>query len=298
LRIKKKINTPKYLFIMMTTDNRGGQHQSFQTDTEFSMIVRDEHITYLKKVADYFKKDEENYLLLIEKVLYLVLDSLSTNSIKQFDFDPYIETQNYLEKMNRKSVEYFNAGNLEEAAKIITRAVDMLNQKNFSKLYINQLKLYESKILTYNNLSCIYRKLGKLTLALKIMSFALELEEKLAQENYGNSNISIISTYLNKSSILSQTGQHEKALETINMALDKMQEAETRINSSAGDKTHIQNLRMSAFYSLAGELLHLKQYEKAILGYNKAKEYAQELGKTNVILKIEKALNNMQSTKV
>jgi len=282
---------------MMTTDNRG-QHQSFQTDTEFSMIVRDEHIIYLKKVADHFKKDEENYLLLIEKMLYLVLDSLSTNSTKQFDFDPYLETQNYLEKMNRKSVEYFNAGNLEEATKIITRAVDMLNQKNFSKLYINQLKLYESKILTYNNLSCIYRKLGKLTLALKIMSFALELEEKLAQENYGNSNISIISTYLNKSSILSQTGQHEKALETINMALDKIQEAETRTNSSAGDKTHIQNLRMSAFYSLAGELQHLKQYEKAIMGYNKAKEYAQELGKTNVILKIEKALNNIKPTKV
>lgn len=273
------------------TENNRIQQQPFQTDhAEYTMIVRDEHITYLKKVADHFKDDEENYLIVIEKMLYLLLDCLSTNSSKQFDFDPYIETQNYLEKMNRKSVEYFNAGNIEEATKIITRAIDMLNQKNFSKLYINPLKLYESKILTYNNLSCIYRKLGKLPLASKIMSFALELEEKLAHENYGNSNVSIISTYLNKSSILSQMKQHEKALETINQALDKIQEAESKPDSPEGEKKHIQNLKMSAFYSLAVELQHLKQYDKAILGFNKAREYAQELDKKQVILKIEKAL--------
>lgn len=276
----------------MMTDNNRNPQQSFQIDppAEYTMIVRDEHITYLKKVADHFKKDEENYLIVIEKMLYLLLDCLSTNPSKQFDFDPYIETQNYLEKMNRKSVEYFNAGNIEEATKIITRAIDLLNQKNFSKLYVNPLKLYESKILTYNNLSCIYRKLGKLQLASKIMSFALELEEKLAHENYGNSNISIISTYLNKSSILSQMKQHEKALETINQALDKIQEAEAKPDSSENEKKHIQNLRMSAFYSLAVELQHLKQYDKAILGFNKAREYAQELDKKPVILKIEKAL--------
>jgi len=271
---------------------------SIMTDPNYSVTVRDEHITYLKKVADHFKnQDEENYLFLVEKLIYLVLEYLSASSEKpKLPFDPTLETSNFLEKMNRKSVEAFNKGNIEEAGKIITSVVDILNQKDISKLYANELKLYESKILTYNNLSCIYRKLGKLPLSLKVICFALELEEKLAEENYGTSHISIISTYLNKSSILSQMNKHDLALEAVNQALDQMREVETNHKIGEGEKVHIQHLRMSAFYNLASELEHLGQPDKAILGYEKAKEYANELGKQNVIKRIEKAISNIRNT--
>jgi len=265
-------------------------------DSSCNVTVRDDHITYLKKVTDHFKdQDEENHLLLVEKLIYLVLEYVSTSSLKKLGFDITLETSNYLEKMNRKSVDAFNKGNIEEAGKLIISVVDILNQKDISKLYSNEFKLYESKILTYNNLSCIYRKLGKLPLSLKVICFALELEEKLAEENYGASHISIISTYLNKSSILSQMNKHDLALEAVNQALDQMKEVEMNYKLTEGEKVHIQHLRMSAFYNLASELEHLGQPDKAILGYEKAKDYATDLGKQNVIKKIEKAINNIKN---
>lgn len=271
------------------------QSQSFGVDLDYPVIVREEHIMYLKKVADHFKnKEEENYLLLIEKLLYLILEYYSSHSTLKIAFDPISEANNYLEKMNRRSVEAFSNGQIDEAAKIIARVVDFLNQKNILKVYGNHLKLYESKILTYNNLSCIYRKLGKLSLSLKVISFALDLEEKLAAENYGTSKVSIISTYLNKSSILSQMKKHEEALETAKQAIEKIKEVEGKPNRNEGEKAHIQGLRMSAFYNIAGEFEHLGKIENAISSYEKAAQYAKELGKQGVVNKIEKVLTNLR----
>lgn len=268
------------------------------SDSDYSVIVREEHVLFLKKIVDHYKnKDEENYLLLVEKLLYLVLEYLSNNPTKKLPFDPVVETNSYLEQMNRKSVEAFNTGQTNQAAKHITRVVDLLNQKNIMKIYSSQLKLFESKILTYNNLSCLYRKLGKLSLSHKVISFALDLEEKLAAEGYGSSNISIISTYLNKSSILSQMGKHDQALEAVKKAFEKMDNAEVKQNLDENEKTHLQSLRMSAFYNMAMECEHLDRVEKASANYEKAKEYAKKLGKQTVVTKIDKALMNLKRSK-
>ena len=268
--------------------------QNVSNDFEFPISVREEHIAFLKRIVDHLKdKDEDNYLLMAEKLLYLVLEYLSVNSPQTLSFDYFNEFNRYLEIMNKKSVEAFNKGQIDEASKVIARAVDLLNQKNIPKVYTNQLKLFETKILTYNNLSCIYRKLGKFSLAVKVISFALDFEEKLAAEDYGASKISIISTYLNKAAILSQTGKHEEAEKIISQTLEKLTNFDDKDRSQA-EKAHIQYLKMSAYYSLAVESEHLEQNDKAISHYESAGEYAKELGRQQVVIKVEKALNNLR----
>jgi hypothetical protein len=50
----------------------------------------------------------------------------------------------------------------------------------------------------------------------------VELEEKLSQDSFEDSNISIISTYMNKGAILSALGFHEKGLDALLKALEKI----------------------------------------------------------------------------
>ena len=56
-------------------------------------------------------------------------------------------------------------------------------------------------MLTYNNLACIYQKRKQFALALKSLSFAVDLEEKLVADGYEPAKTSIVSTLLNKAAI-------------------------------------------------------------------------------------------------
>lgn len=133
-----------------------------RTSTE-GLNVKEEHLIYLKKMIDTVKdKSEDSYLLLTEKLIYLVLDYLNTRQTSQLPYDVSDEAAQYLDIMNRKAVESFNETKMEDAGKHIGRIIELLNHKNLPLIYHDQNKLYEVKILSYNNLSCIYRKLGKL----------------------------------------------------------------------------------------------------------------------------------------
>ena len=61
---------------------------------------------------------------------------------------------------------------------MIVRAFDMLyNFRTLKSFFSDKNKFIQLKVLTYNNLSCIYKQLGKLPLALKAVTNALALEE-------------------------------------------------------------------------------------------------------------------------
>jgi len=61
---------------------------------------------------------------------------------------------------------------------MITRAFDLLfNFKHLKKYFKNKQKYIQLKVLTYNNLSCIYKEIGKYPLALKAVTNAISLEE-------------------------------------------------------------------------------------------------------------------------
>lgn len=68
--------------------------------------------------------------------------------------------------------------------------------------FVRPLQKYgEMKVLTFNNLACIYQKRRQFALALKSVSFAVDLEEKLVSDNFEPAKTSIVSTLINKAAI-------------------------------------------------------------------------------------------------
>lgn len=55
-------------------------------------------------------------------------------------------------------------------------------------------------------------------MALKAMSYALELEEQFIKDRKDEDKYDIVPSYLNKAAILSEMGKHDKALEEIRKA--------------------------------------------------------------------------------
>lgn len=59
--------------------------------------------------------------------------------------------------------------------------------------------------------------------ALKAVDRAIEMEEILVRDSYGDSNKNIASTYINKAVIMSELGLHLESIDTIKKALDNME---------------------------------------------------------------------------
>ena len=259
-------------------------------------------LKYLKKCCDYLQpKDETSYLLLVEKLIYLSMEYKNQNEGRPDDLpeEIYSYVEHYLDRMNNKSVELYNNNKVEEASRIMARIVDLITQKNFSKVIVSNdkekqkwryEKLADAKILAYNNLSCIYRKIGNYPLALKVVNYALNLEEQLVEKDYGNSALSIVTTYLNRSAILTNMKKYEKSIESVYKCLDFLRRAEEKNTVLTEDrKRSICTSYMSAYYNLGVEYEHLDVNTKAHKYYEKAKAFASDLGDKGMVSRIEES---------
>lgn len=96
----------------------------------------------------------------------------------------------------------------------MTKAIDLLMVPYISK-YVDTIKsLGNIKIMTFNNLACIYKKKKKFSLAIRAVSYAIQIQEFLFRNNEEKGQkYEIIQTYLNKAAILSEMKKHEKAIE-------------------------------------------------------------------------------------
>ncbi|KAL4477733.1 hypothetical protein ABPG72_018907 [Tetrahymena utriculariae] len=120
--------------------------------------------------------------------------------------------------------EYFNHHNQKNFAiyfrkclkQLIEGAISFLNQGklDMSLIILNECDLLvqtfsgfpDMQILTYNNLSCYFRKCKDQKRALKL----LEKAENVYSKNQATTNMGI--TFLNKSAILSEMGRHQEAI--------------------------------------------------------------------------------------
>lgn len=130
-------------------------------------------------------------------------------------------------------------------------------------------------MLTFSNLSYIYRDLDRYHEALKSVNYAISLEEKLAAVNYGSSIKEIITSYLNKSAILSELNQHEKSIQSVEKSLQYIQKFEQQsLSLKEDEKVQIQYLYMVAFFNLANENETEGQIDKAVKYYEESKKFA------------------------
>jgi tetratricopeptide (TPR) repeat protein len=142
------------------------------------------------------------------------------------------------------------------------------------------------KAMTYNNMACYYRRVGKLRTALKFLEQALSIEGRL------NKIDTQADTHLNICAVLSQLNKHELALNHAMSAVillqedllfkavngEKKEDTEEKPKSGKGkdpnkDRTSVLAI---AYHNMGVEQEFLRSYHAAILSYKKAVNFAEK----------------------
>jgi tetratricopeptide (TPR) repeat protein len=139
--------------------------------------------------------------------------------------------------------------------------------------------------MTYNNMACYYRRVGKLRTALKFLEQALSIEGRL------NKIDTQADTHLNICAVLSQLNKHELALNHAMSAVillqedllfkavngDQQQEEEKPKSSKGKDQnTDRTSVLAIAYHNMGVEQEFLRSYHAAILSYKKAVNFAEK----------------------
>lgn len=136
--------------------------------------------------------------------------------------------------------------------------------------------------ITYNNMSCVYKRRGLLKCALQYAEKALDLETKSKKAD------NPACTHLNLCAILSQLDRHRHALEHCQCALALLKGEGYAGAATPGflDEDHEAESSILAvcYHNMAVEHEYLGEYEKAIQAYYKSVEVAtQELGEDHPV---------------
>ncbi|KAJ0394527.1 hypothetical protein ATCC90586_003413 [Pythium insidiosum] len=128
---------------------------------------------------------------------------------------------------NSLAMQFLALGQFDQCLAMLRKAEAITAPGNFARGEALQ-------ILTYNNLGCCYRKLGKLKAALKYLQAAAQLGAGAAHVR----NLSI--THLNLCAIQSQLGRHDLALEHAQAAIFHTQEELVQLDETAEQQQNQQ----------------------------------------------------------
>lgn len=126
---------------------------------------------------------------------------------------------------NSVAMQYLAQAQFDQCLAMLRKAEAITAPGNFRKCQSLQ-------ILTFNNIGCCYRKLGKLKSALKYLKEAAQLGATCAHVK----NLSI--THLNLCAIQSQLGRHDLALEHAQAAIFHTQEELVSMEAAAANSSH------------------------------------------------------------
>lgn len=82
---------------------------------------------------------------------------------------------NFVLRINKITMENFKQEDESMDLKLMTKAVDLLMTPHVGKYVETPKSLGSIKILTFNNLACIYKKKKKFALAVKAVSYAIQI---------------------------------------------------------------------------------------------------------------------------
>lgn len=164
----------------------------------------------------------------------------------------------------------------------INSALDLL-KKSEELCENNEL----GQAMTFNNMACYYRRIGKMRTALNFLQRALTIESRLQRPE------TQADTHLNICAVLSQLNKHELALNHAMSAVILLQEMILRkkldpagaaeddddegvpmpVNGSNKDKVAVLAI---AYHNMGVEQEFLRSYPAAILSYKKAVNFAEK----------------------
>ena len=167
----------------------------------------------------------------------------------------------------------------------INSALDLL-KKSEELCENNEL----GQAMTFNNMACYYRRIGKMRTALNFLQRALTIESRLQRPE------TQADTHLNICAVLSQLNKHELALNHAMSAVILLQEMMLRkkldpasaqeddlddapTSTVAGGKDHNKDkvaVLAIAYHNMGVEQEFLRSYPAAILSYKKAVNFAEK----------------------
>mmetsp|Transcript_18635 Transcript_18635/g.44356 ORF Transcript_18635/g.44356 Transcript_18635/m.44356 type:complete len:280 (-) Transcript_18635:19-858(-) len=162
---------------------------------------------------------------------------------------------------------------LNRAKQLITADVKFGEQDDRRKLLA----------ITYNNMSCIYKRRGLLKTALTLAHKALKLETESTKAD------NPACTHLNLCAILSRLDRHQHALQHCQCALELLERGEGAGGMTPGLMNDYQDEPESSilavcYHNMAVEHEHLKHSDDALQCYFRSVEVAQaELGPDHVV---------------
>jgi tetratricopeptide (TPR) repeat protein len=137
--------------------------------------------------------------------------------------------------------------------------------------------------MTYNNMACYYRRIGKMRTALNFLQRALTIESRLQRPEIQ------ADTHLNICAVLSQLNKHELALNHAMSAVILLQEImlakrldpnafqedeeDSMPTDTSKDRTAVLAI---AYHNMGVEQEFLRSYPAAILSYKKAVNFAEK----------------------
>ncbi|ETN24731.1 hypothetical protein PPTG_00946 [Phytophthora nicotianae INRA-310] len=185
---------------------------------------------------------------------------------------------------NSVAMQYLAQGQFDQCLAMLRKAEAIVAPGNFKRCQALQ-------ILTFNNIGCCYRKLGKLKSALKYLKEAAQIGSGSAHVK----NLSI--THLNLCAIQSQLGRHDLALEHAQAAIFHTQEELVSLEDGARDeddrdqdaldpKTREEKIisLAVAYHNLAVELEFNGRGEASLQWYKKALQLVWKYKETNEAL--------------
>jgi len=126
------------------------------------------------------------------------------------------------------------------------------------------------RAVTFNNMACYYRRMGKLHVALTNLTKALKIESRLQKVD------NPADTHLNMCAVLSQLGRHQGALEHAQSSLILLQEelfGSSRKQEMGADRVAVLAI---AYHNIGVEQEFLKKFDQSILSYKKGVEFAEQ----------------------
>ena len=112
----------------------------------------------------------------------------------------------FVQKANRiamQSSELSEAKDFKRYEQLLSKSISLLMLPNIDDFLVDALLVTKLKILSFNNLSCLYKQKKKYGVAMRTIEFAVKLEEELLKTQPSEEKYGIIPTYLNKAAVYS-----------------------------------------------------------------------------------------------